>query len=485
MVALFLKIGYVTRMAGKNHKYPSWVTKFREPGREVRYIRGRYYLYEISYRYDSTRKRSIKVTGKSLGTITKEGLVNPRSIRVKNIENICHCEYGISHFVLQCKDYLEKLKTSFANDWQQIVLLAYARFAFQSPLKRMKSHIERSWLAIELGVKDMSLKDANRLLQQLGERHKERIEYLRSFSTQSDCIIVDTTNMKTSASQSMFAKYGYNSEMSWESQASLLYIYSKKRIQPIYYRLLPGNIRDVKAFKISLKEAKIKDATVIADKGFFSESNVEELCSENLSFIIPLRRNNSYIDYSLLGANRLYFKYLDAYIWYKTITLPSKLSVTVFLNPSLKAQEEQDYLSRIDTHPEEYSIEQFEKKRSGFGTLAILTNTKLSPSDIYVTYKTRGQIEQTFDTLKNILHADRSYVHNDDTLQGWMFINHIALQWCYELQARIKKANLQTSISLEDATTALKEVRKVKLNNDWVLCEKTKSELDIIQALGV
>jgi len=42
------------------------------------------------------------------------------------------------------------------------------------------------------------------------------------------------------------------------------------------------------------------------------------------------------------------------------------------------------------------------------------------------------EIEQMFDALKNMLHAGVTYMQNEDALQGWMFINHIALQWCHQ-----------------------------------------------------
>ena len=36
-----------------------------------------------------------------------------------------------------------------------------------------------------------------------------------------------------------------------------------KQQTPVYYRLLPGNIKDVSAFKMCLQESGVKDATVI------------------------------------------------------------------------------------------------------------------------------------------------------------------------------------------------------------------------------
>jgi transposase len=77
---------------------------------------------------------------------------------------------------------------------------------------------------------------------------------------------------------------------------NLMCIFSVKQQVPVYYRLLPGNIKDVSAFKIFLQESGVKDAIVIIDKGFASKSNIEALEKEKLKFIIPLPRNSSLID---------------------------------------------------------------------------------------------------------------------------------------------------------------------------------------------
>jgi len=36
-----------------------------------------------------------------------------------------------------------------------------------------------------------------------------------------------------------------------------------------------------------------------------------------------------------------------------------------------------------------------------------------------------------FDAMKNIIDADRTYIQNGDAIEGWMFVNHIALQFYY------------------------------------------------------
>lgn len=56
--------------------HPEWVLKFKEKNTEIRNIRGRYYLYRITSKWDPDKKRTKKVTLGSLGVITEEhGLI--------------------------------------------------------------------------------------------------------------------------------------------------------------------------------------------------------------------------------------------------------------------------------------------------------------------------------------------------------------------------------------------------------------------------
>ncbi len=64
----------------------------------------------------------------------------------------------------------------------------------------------------------------------------------------------------------------------------------------------------------------------------------------------------------------------------------------------------------------------------------MLTNMiDVTSEDIYSTYKSRVNIELMFDGMKNVLDNHKTYMQNESALQGWMFINHIALQWYYKM----------------------------------------------------
>ncbi|MGL4632879.1 MAG: hypothetical protein ACRCVT_16870, partial [Leadbetterella sp.] len=103
----------------------------------------------------------------------------------------------------------------------------------------------------------------------------------------------------------------------------------------------------------------------------------------------------------------------------------------------------------------------------------------------YSNYKTRMFIETMFDGLKNVLESDKTYMQNDDTLRGWMFINHICLQWYQELYLELKDKNLTKKISVRDYITTLTNIKKVKINDTWVLNEFTNATASLIKKIGI
>ena len=53
-------------------KHPEWALKYKQPGSELRLIKGRYYLYAVTSKWNKEKKRAQKITGKLLGRITED-----------------------------------------------------------------------------------------------------------------------------------------------------------------------------------------------------------------------------------------------------------------------------------------------------------------------------------------------------------------------------------------------------------------------------
>ena len=138
--------------------HPDWALKHKQKNTEIRHIKGRYYLYQITSKWDSQKKRTKKVTLGMVGTITeKDGLIPKGTLprgRVRTKTTPTHLalhvstkEYGASAFLSSIAlDIQDKLKELFPSQWQNIFILAMLRLLYQAPLKRCAFLFEESFL---------------------------------------------------------------------------------------------------------------------------------------------------------------------------------------------------------------------------------------------------------------------------------------------------------------------------------------------------
>ena len=115
----------------------------------------------------------------------------------------------------------------------------------------------------------------------------------------------------------------------------------------------------------------------------------------------------------------------------------------------------------------------------------MLTNLAVTQQQVYQTYKGRMAIEVMFDGMKNVLDADHTYMQDEQTLQGWMFINNIVLQWYQHLYIELKEKELLKKISVNDYIQLLTDVRKVKINDTWLLNEFTNQTQKLVGKLNI
>ena len=121
---------YAVTYVGNSMALPKWVKKLRQPKTEIKEIGGRYYVYEVSSAWDAQLKRTRKVSGKILGKITKEhGFIKRESYNQPPIRlPVISKEYGATVLLEEMmSDSISQLEKLFPNEWQQIVIAAYAR----------------------------------------------------------------------------------------------------------------------------------------------------------------------------------------------------------------------------------------------------------------------------------------------------------------------------------------------------------------------
>ncbi|EQD65763.1 transposase, partial [mine drainage metagenome] len=184
-------------------------------------------------------------------------------------------------------------------------------------------------------------------------------------------------------------------------------------------------------------------------------------------FIIPLKRNSKLIDYST-GTER-HFMFEDRPVFYSRYERDGRTLYT-FRNDFLRAEEEKDYLRRH----EKGSKPTFRKIRERMGTISVTTNLKASGEIVYGMLKSRADIEQSYDTFKNTIHGDRTYVRDDFQMQGWTFINFLALILHYRIYNLLRKHDLLKRHSPEDVIRHLERVSMLKIGEEWKMSEIPK-----------
>jgi transposase len=478
-------------------KHPYWALKHKKKGTELRLINGTYYLYRVTSKWNPKKKRSQKVTLGLLGKITEaNGFVESEKHKLRNDRAVSGPisvrEYGLSSFIVsQLNDYTHLLKKHFPRHWEFIMASAYCRLAYQSPMKSYQYHFSKSFLSESHKRIGLSSSMITKKMREIGRNRQPILDFFSEFQIGIDNILFDGTDMFSNLGKMRFPVKSKTKKGTFDNVINLMFVYSVKLKQPVYYRIMAGNIKDISSFKLCLDESGISDATVIADKGFYSISNIEKLDKEQIKYIVPLRRNSSLIDYSPIKKGDFkefdgYFTYEKKIVWYYQTKQEGK-RIILYKNDELKNEEINDYLSRCETLPEKYDTETFYKKQYKFGTVAFITNLedRETPESIYLTYKNRNQIEVMIDVFKNIFNADKSHMQNNDAVEAWMFINFIVLHWYYKILHQLNVQKLNSKYSPKDIIGFLIDIKKVKINGKWYEDDMTKKNKDIFDKLNI
>ncbi|MCJ7423906.1 transposase [Candidatus Bathyarchaeota archaeon] len=474
---------------------PEWVQKHKTVGKEVRNISGRYYLYEVTSKYDPAKKRSQKITKRYLGRITPEGLTKPnREILKETMQQVSIKEYGATYFTLtHCSNIIELLKTHYPQEWEQITAFAITRLFYSSPLKNVQVHYAASHLSDALKDAQVSPESLTKLLHSIGLARGRMVEFMKNFIEGSQ-VVIDLTHIFSLSEGVISATLGHNGQGQYLPQVNLVLLHSLEKKTPSFFRLVPGSIRDVSTVVASVKEAQLSAALVIGDKGFYSELNVAALEEEKLEYLLPLKRNSSQINYAPTRSGDRkrfdgFFQFDERVIWYREQKLKSRADkeagrrVFLFLDEKLKAEEEKDFMSHVKA--KKLGAEEYFERQFCMGTIAVITNCSFRAQRVFELLKERLEVEQVFDTFKNTLHADRSFMRDDLGLQGWMFVNFVALLLYYRFYDLLLQCEVLDKYSPRDVILHLSRVFKLRIGEKWVLSEVPKSSKILMEKLKI
>lgn len=480
---------------------PQWVQEFKEPRTEIKHIKGGYYKYKVSYKYNKEKGRTDKITGILLGKITKEdGFVPSEKNKLReglNDTKIDIKSYGLYKLFFSLLDEeFSSLKEHFSVKTVELLFsFAMYRWAYNTPIKRAPHYYNHDYCSQEFSKKKITDKEISAMLKLIGENRDKVVKWMRSMlgeqSKKDNFVLMDSTHVSSKSELLTVNAKGYNPNFDFDEQIRLMYLFSAERQKPVYYRLINGNIPDVTSMKLSVKEMEVNHVIYIADKGFYSKDNIKEMKKAQLQYIIPLHRNNKIIDFIPLKKadfkqHLSYFTYKKRIIWFYKYKKGKDYLVT-FLDGALRSKEETDYVNRIDQLPERYTTDKFEKKLTTFGTLTFVYNIKETRSceEIYQAYKQRNEVEIVFDAYKNFLQADVMYMQDRYVAEGWLMSNFIAMLAYHKLFVRMRNKKKLKKHSPKDIIELSKSIYKLKIKSRWRTSEITKKSNALFKLLEI
>ena len=508
---------------------PEYVTAFIRPkNTEIQNIGNNWYLYERSSKYDPEKKRSRKISGKLLGKITANGLQKTERRLAKVASAVSKAilsdtvDVGSAlYFYKHTGEIRDRLKKYFPSLWEKIYTIALLRTIYGPRFKRLQMHFEGNFISYVYPDLSFSPDENRDLLIELGKQRSAISSFMKEdVNAHEAFILFDGHRLITSSQNMPFAELGYDSKRRFMPQINLIYIYSlgESTGSPVYYKQYIGSTPDVVAFSDIVKECRVgkNNITVIADKGFASESDFSILEDNDLKYVIPLKRGNQYVKDKIPAAPKDYqegFTYQQRAIS-STCFKEGDFNIFLYFDSKLYAEEAADASMRNDksNNSKEKSIEAENKRRAKgkgrltdedlkklqpvkmtdfyrdhpeMGTITIKTNRlDMNSAQIYHMYKQRQAIEQFFKTYDDTLEFESSYMRNQVSEEAWLFLNHLSAMIGIKCVMNIALLDESKNISFRDITDTIRKITASKINGEWQIAPMKKATQSLVEKLG-
>ena len=429
--------------------------KKRKQPLEVKLLNGNYYLYRSTSRWDSKEKKPKKVT-EYLGRMTEKGVIEKNTFQSQRSV----FEYGNSQLLLQLAESIKKpLANAFPLRWKELLACAMVKTVQPLPLRLIQSRWEKLAASHSINA-SLSPNTVSKILHEIGADVASQNKFFDVLMSDTHMLAFDLSSVFSNSENLLLAEKGYNADHLFLKQINLMLFFSIDKQLPVMLSPLHGSVRDVKALKSAIEWVNSPKLVLVLDRGFASYNLAELLNEKSFNFIVPLRRNFSIINYNT--PTKKSFIYRERAIKWNRYRA-GKNFVYFFEDVKLRAEEETTFISLIAEKKKKRS--KYEKVAKRFGKIAILSNLDVSGEKIYDNFKSREDIETSFDALKNELENDKTYLRDDDGVRGYFFISFISLYLYHKILNLLRKKKLTDKISVNEALLELSKIYEIKTGN--------------------
>lgn len=477
----------------KKYDIPKWVEIYKEKGKTIKVKNGNYYLYDSKCIYDKAKKNKHYTKDIYLGRITEENGLIPKktknNIDARSYYSKIYGDYLI--FNTLGDDILKRLSSNFGEEYSKYIFtIASLRAIENTPYSELEDAFEESYYSYIYKNLSMSKSSLSDFLKELSKYKTNMQEFMKEDIEEDDILIFDGTNILCGGSNITYKGYGYKHGHNYNSQVNELYAYSVKNRKPIYYKLLEGSVSDKATLQDVLKESGIKNSISLIDKGFNSKSNIDSLLANKNKYIMALRSDSKLVTEDILkdvtrsNAKEMFTLNSEAIAAYEVLDDDSN-RICIYFNSTIAGVMDAEYIDKMNKNVKGFEKENYIKSKERFGIYVIKTNIDdFNLEKIYTYYKSRFEIEYMFDTMKNTLGFDKSYIQSDESLESWAFINHISILLTQKVYDLLRKNDIK--LSLHHFYKKLRQVKMIKSNEstgNFELQGIPKKTRDLLQLL--
>ena len=511
-------------MNNSKHAKPDFVLNFKKPkNTEIKHINGHWYLYEKINYYDKAARRSRTRSGAMLGKITADGFVPKKvSIEKAGLGNDV-VEMGMTRFLYERTAAMRcRLKEHFPDIWEKIYVTALLRTSQDNRFRRLQLNYEDSILYYMYPNLSFSGASMTSLLDVLGRRREAIRMFMQEDVREGESFLLCDGHRLISASKTLEnAEPGYDSRQRYKPQVNVLYMFTlgKDTGSAAFYKQYAGSTQDTTAFRDIIHDADAygKDCTVVADKAFSSEGDIQDIEDCGLHYVVPLRRGNRHVKGRIPDTRG----FTDAFSFHgrgiQSIRFDENeaYDIHLFFDADLYAQELADLTKRteikngtakkrMDTEEkrrrngkgrlsdeelallEPASIQELLRESPEMGTITIKTDRKdLNSYQVYSIYKQRQAIEQAFKTNDCTMEQEASYMRNNYSEEAWLFLNHLGLMMSISALDEIATIGKTKEISYKDLVQTLRKIKANRINGNWFIVPVKESVKKLCKKMGI
>lgn len=434
-----------------------------------------HYLFRSTTKWVKGEGKRRKIS-KYLGRLDRDGTVVPPEGRVERVTFTDLRQHGNMAVLAKASaGILGPLREAFPDLYQELLALAFLRCLGKGTVAKAS----RQWGVLDdvLGLRPrlgpVFLSEA---LRTAGGAREAQLSLFSALSKEERYLAVDMSVCFSRSRGAFILKKGYNRFRLTATQFNILLACGLESGRPMFMKTLAGNVRENSVFGL-LKEFGIDGkAVLVMDWGYFSAAVMDGLKERSIDFVIAAKRNSS--AYRRVDVGDAMFRWRDRVVRCGKADWKSFFAYR-YEDPELRNGELWDKLKARDEKGTE------PKDVDKAGNIVLVSSLDIGPEEVFKFYKARESVEGCFDTAKNVLKLDRTYMHDDLGIMGHNLVTFISLYIWSVMAKWLEDASMTSRCSPEDVLDTYASVYAVTFSDRGVQYHVGKDVRKLDEKLGL